>query len=126
VKSLEEVLGELGGVERTEVMAWVEERWVQPDPDEGGRLRFSAVDVARLRLIHELRHELAIEPEAMPVVLSLIDEMYGARMRLVLLARALADLPAEVRTRLSARCQALLREIEAGEGPAAGQNPPET
>jgi chaperone modulatory protein CbpM len=124
VKSLEEVLTELGMVERTEVMAWVEERWVRPDPYEGGRLRFSAVDMARLRLIRELRHELAIEPEAIPVVLALIDEMYGARLRLALLARALSDLPVEMRARLSARCQALLREIaaETGEGTGSGQD----
>ena len=56
------------------------------------------VDVARLRLIRELHHDLAIDAEAMPVVLSLVDEMYTLRRRLAALARALAETPAEVRT----------------------------
>jgi chaperone modulatory protein CbpM len=111
VKSLEEVLGELGTVERAEVLAWVEASWVRPEPDEGG-LRFAPVDVARLRLVRELRHDLAIDDEAMPVVLSLVDEMYALRRRLGALARALAETPTEVRTTVFTRCQVLMQASE--------------
>ena len=108
MKNLEEGLGELGTVERAEVLAWVEASWVRPDPDESG-LRFAPVDVARLRLVRELRHDLAIDDEAMPVVLSLVDEMYALRRRLGALARALAETPAEVRTTVFTRCQVLMQ-----------------
>ncbi|HEX6012805.1 MAG TPA: chaperone modulator CbpM [Geminicoccaceae bacterium] len=111
MKSLEEVLGELETVERAEVLAWVEASWVRPDPDESG-LRFAPVDVARLRLVRELRHDLAIDDEAMPVVLSLVDEMYALRRRLGALARALAETPAEVRTTVFTRCQVLMQASE--------------
>ena len=42
MKNLEEVLGELGTVERAEVLAWVEASWVRPDPDVLTRLRFQS------------------------------------------------------------------------------------
>jgi chaperone modulatory protein CbpM len=116
MKSLEEVLGELGTVERAEVLAWVEASWVRPDPDDGG-LRFAPVDVARLRLVRELRHDLAIDDEAMPVVLSLVDEMYALRRRLGALARALAETPAEVRATVFTRCQILMRASSDDLGP---------
>lgn len=111
MKRLEEVLGDLGGVEAGEVVAWVEARWVRPDPAADGP-RFRPVDVARLRLIRELRHELAIDAETVPVVLSLLDELYGARRRLAALAGALAEAPPEVRAGVFSRCRVLLSDPE--------------
>lgn len=110
MKSLEDVLAELR-VERSELQTWIEASWVRPDPDEGGP-RFGPVDVARLRLIQELRHDLAIDAEAIPVVLSLVDEMYTLRRRLGALARALSEASPEVRTTVRARCRMLLWEAE--------------
>lgn len=110
MKSLEEVLAELR-VERSELQAWIEASWVRPEPDHTGP-RFGPVDIARLRLIQELRHDLAIDAEAMPVVLSLVDEMYTLRRRLGALARALAETSPDVRTTVRARCQILLWEAE--------------
>ena len=90
MKRLEEVLGELAYGEAHR----------DPGVDRGGMgpardattpgHRFRPVDVARLRLIQELRQDLEIGPEAMPVVLSLVDEMYTLRRRLAALARAVA------------------------------------
>ena len=78
MKRLEEVLGELGTVKRTEILAWIESEWVRAETDAAGH-HFRPVDVARLHLIRELRQDLEIGPEAMPVVLSLVDEMYTLR-----------------------------------------------
>ena len=109
MKSLDEVLVELRTVQRTEILAWIEASWVRPEADEH-EPRFRPGDVARLRLIRELHHDLAIDTEAMPVVLSLVDEMYTLRRRLAALARALAETPAEVRTTVVTRCRLLLQE----------------
>jgi chaperone modulatory protein CbpM len=109
VKSLDEVMAELQNVQRTEILTWIEASWVRPETDEQ-EPRFRAVDVARLRLIHELQHDLAIDAESMPVVLSLVDEMYTLRRRLAALARALAEAPIEVRTTVVTRCRGLLQE----------------
>ena len=59
-------------------------------------------DLARLRLIVELRHELAVEEETMPVVLSLLDQVYGLRRRFASLARAVRQQPDEVRRAIAA------------------------
>ena len=122
MKSLDEVLAELHGVERTELLAWVEAAWVRPER-QGGQPRFSAVDVARLRLIRELRHELALDPEALPVVLSLLDEVYALRRRLRLLGLALAETPAETRASIMERCRSLLIEPRSSGATASWRRP---
>ena len=91
-------------MKRTEVLAWIEAEWVRPETDAAGH-HFRPVDVARLRLIRELRQDLAIGPEAMPVVLSLVDEMYTLRRRLAALARAVAEAPDEVRVQVRTKCR---------------------
>jgi chaperone modulatory protein CbpM len=111
MKRLEDVLGELRTVERTEVLTWIEAEWVRPERDEAGP-RFGPVDLARLRLIKELREDLEIGPEAMPVVLSLVDEMYTLRRHLAALARAVGEAPAEVRTTVRTRCRTLLQFVD--------------
>ncbi len=118
MKNLEDVLAEVR-VERTEILTWIEASWVRPDADTAGP-QFGPIDVARLHLIRELRHDLALDPEAIPVVLSLVDEMYTLRRRLGALARALAETAPEVRSAVRARCQVLLEE--AGGHPVAGMH----
>lgn len=43
---------------------------------------FHEIDVERVRLILELRHDLEVNEEALPVVLSLLDQVYALRRRL--------------------------------------------
>jgi len=58
--------------------AWIEEGWLRP---HGSRLcrEFSEIDVARARLIGDLRGNLGVNDEAVPVVLDLIDQIHGLR-----------------------------------------------
>jgi chaperone modulatory protein CbpM len=115
MKRLDEVLGELPTVARTEVMAWIEAEWVRPDADAAGP-RFRPVDVARLHLIRELRQDMDIGSEAIPIVLSLMDEMYTLRRRLAALARALAEAPDQVRTDVRMKCRAYMTVGEGDNG----------
>jgi chaperone modulatory protein CbpM len=108
MKRLEEVLSELRTVERTEIMTWIEAEWVRPEQDETGP-RFGPIDLARLRLIKELKEDLEVGAEAMPVVLSLVDEMYTLRRQLAALARAMSEAPAELRATVRTRCRMLLQ-----------------
>ena len=39
-----------------ELDAWIERRWVRPEPAGGGGWEFQEIDVARVRLIYELRY----------------------------------------------------------------------
>jgi chaperone modulatory protein CbpM len=58
---------------------------------------FHEVDVARVELIREIRHEFAIDDEAVPVVLDLLDQVYGLRRQLRRLCDALESQPNDVR-----------------------------
>jgi len=87
------------GVAEAEITRWVELTWLRPDGSPG-RWIFHEVDVARVRLIAELR-ELRMDEEAMPVVLSLLDQLYAARRRMRLLQQAVDEAaPDAVRDRL--------------------------
>ena len=50
---------------------------------------FHEVDVARVELIFEIRHDFAIDDEAMPLVLGLLDQVYSLRRQLRRLCDAL-------------------------------------
>lgn len=94
--AFEELLGRLGGLDRHELARWVENRWVLPE-QSGDTWIFHEVDVARVELILEIRHEYAIDDEALPLVLGLLDQVYGLRRQLRRLCDALDRQPPEVR-----------------------------
>ncbi|MDE2512572.1 MAG: hypothetical protein KGL22_00585 [Alphaproteobacteria bacterium] len=83
-------------LEPIELERWIAERWVLPE-SEGSGYVFSELDVARVRLIVELRRDLAVGEDAMPVVLRLLDQLYATRRRMRSLLRALETLPEEHR-----------------------------
>jgi len=78
-----------------ELEGWIEQRWVQPEPADGG-WGFHAVDVARVRLIYDLRRGLETPEETVPLVLSLLDQVYDLRATLNAMTQALATQPSEV------------------------------
>jgi chaperone modulatory protein CbpM len=59
---------------------WVEAGWLIPDQIDTGR-RYSEVDLARAHLVRDLR-DLGINDEGIPVILDLIDQIYGLRRML--------------------------------------------
>jgi chaperone modulatory protein CbpM len=86
---------------RTDVTMWIEEGWVEPQR-EGETYVFDDADATRIGLIVDLRRDLEIDESAMPVVLSLLDQLHAARAALKRITSALADLPPDIRERLSA------------------------
>lgn len=100
--AFEAVLREVSGLDAAELEQWIEARWVLPERVAGGYV-FHEVDVARVHLIVELRHELMIEVETMPVVLNLLDQVYALRNRLRSVAAAIETLPPDVQAALRER-----------------------
>lgn len=100
--TIELVIREVPGLRRRDLEHWIAQDWVRPDRDDGNFL-FHEIDVARVRLIHELSDELAVNDEALPVVLSLLDQLYETRRRMRDIVRAVADAPEEVRRALIGR-----------------------
>jgi len=80
-----------------ELALWVERRWVRAERDADGVWRLTEMDVARVRLLVELRVTLEVTEELVPVVLSLIDQLYDARRTVRALLVALDQQPAPVR-----------------------------
>lgn len=96
--TLEEVAGRFPGLVPGEVVLWIERRWLRAErAADGGPWLLTEVDVARLSLLVELRVTLELDEEAMPVVLSLLDQLYDARRALRCLTAALQDQPEAVR-----------------------------
>jgi len=74
----------------TELLAWVERGWVHPNPSETD-WEFQDIDVARVRLIHDLRRDMAVQEETMPLVLSLLDQLYTLRGQMRAVAGVVQD-----------------------------------
>jgi chaperone modulatory protein CbpM len=101
MKTLLEVVAEFS-LSREELLLWIERRWVLPLA-EGGDYVFGEADVARVQMIVELHRDLAIDDEAMSVVLDLLDKLYGLRRQMRDLLSAVEELPEAQRDRLLSR-----------------------
>jgi chaperone modulatory protein CbpM len=97
MRTLSEVVVLVGRIDRVELTHWVELGWVVPERRERGEPAFSDLDVARVCLICDLRHDLAVEEDTMPLVLSLLDQIYTLRRQINALAGAVRQQPEDVR-----------------------------
>ncbi len=104
-----EVVATLGTVSVAELRVWCEAGWVAPARSESGPV-FDEVDVARIRLVCALRDDLGLDEGAIPVVLSLVDQLYGVRRELRALARAVDQQPDEVAAPVRAAFRALTQD----------------
>ena len=93
MKTLSEVVLAVGRADRVEISRWVELGWVAPPGRRGAEPAFSDLDVARLCLICDLRHDLEVDEETMPLVLSLLDQVYTLRRQLGALTDAIQQQP---------------------------------
>jgi chaperone modulatory protein CbpM len=78
---------------------WIRLGWVRPERHEGAPL-FHDVDIARVRLLIALEHELEFDEETLPLVLSLLDQIHGLRGELRALALAVDEQPEYLRERI--------------------------
>lgn len=101
MKTLIEVLAEFS-LSQEELLLWIERRWVLPLA-QGDDYVFGEADVARVQMIIELHRDLAIDDEAMPVVLDLLDKLYGLRRQMRELLSAVGELPEAHRDKLLSR-----------------------
>ncbi|MGR3322585.1 MAG: MerR family transcriptional regulator [Pseudooceanicola sp.] len=84
-----EVVSRVPSVTLRELRSWVREGWVRPREGTAGPL-FDEIDVARIRLVCDLRKDLAVPVDTLPVILSLIDQLHATRRDLRCLAEAVA------------------------------------
>ena len=118
--SEKDLLQRLEGITIDEVRYCVRQGWVMPSPvigdnaanEEAAPAVFFEVDVARLRLIRELRHDLEIGDDAIPVVLSLLDRVHTLRAEMRLLGHAISEQSAAERGRITEAVKRLRRDVD--------------
>ena len=89
-------------LETVELTTWIERSWVEPEPGGDGGWIFQEIDVARVRLIYDLRRDMAVAEDTVPLVLSLLDQVYELRAQLKSVTRAIEHLPEPVRAQILA------------------------
>ena len=99
MKTLSEVIEIVGRTDRVELSVWIERGWVVP-LQRAPEPVFTELDVARVCLLCDLRHDLAVEDETVPIVLSLLDQLYATRRRMNALTDAVLQQPEAVRRRV--------------------------
>jgi chaperone modulatory protein CbpM len=99
MRRLAEVAAELS-IEPLALRGWIDQRWIRPTLSEGEPL-FDEADLARARLIAELRRDFTVGDDAMPVVLNLLDQVYALRKALNDLTRAIKACPPEVQDKIA-------------------------
>ena len=89
------------GLDEPELEAWIARGWIRPDLADETPV-FHDIDLARVRLILDLREQMRIEDETIPLVLSLLDQIYELRAQLRTVVRAVHAQPAPVRAAIEA------------------------
>ena len=97
MRTLSEVVTLVRRIDRVELTQWIELGWVAPERPADAEPAFSDLDVARVCLICDLRHDLEVEEETMPLVLSLLDQVYALRRQMNALTGAIREQPEDVR-----------------------------
>jgi chaperone modulatory protein CbpM len=86
---VDDLVAAITALQRSDLEGWIREGLVAPRQDTGALL-FSEMECARVRLICTLHYELEIDAGTLPVVLSLVDQLYDTRQRLLSLTAAVA------------------------------------
>lgn len=60
-----------------EIETWIAAGWIVPRP--GAEPKLADIDLARARLIRDLKHGLGVNEEGIPIILDLIDQLHGLR-----------------------------------------------
>jgi chaperone modulatory protein CbpM len=94
---LAEVAARHRDVALAELELWISRRWLRAERGADGAWQLTEMDEARLRLLVELRGTLEVNEDTMPMVLSLIDQLYDARRTIRGLLGALQAQPEAVR-----------------------------
>ena len=58
--------------------AWIEAEWLVPVAS-GKAFQFSDADLARARLIRDLKADFGVNDEGIAIILRLLDQLYGLR-----------------------------------------------
>jgi chaperone modulatory protein CbpM len=69
------------GLQMQTLELWLEQRWLIPEQSSAGT-NFSDMDVARARLIRDLKDDFGVNDAGVDVILHLLDQLHGLRRAL--------------------------------------------
>ena len=98
--SEQDVVAAVGEISARRLRLLVRRGWIRPER-RSGMPEFSDADVARVRLVCHLTDRLDVPEDDVPVILSLVDQVYGLRRALRNLGRAVESQPDEVRSQIA-------------------------
>ncbi len=109
-----DVLLRVSGVTRMRLQTWVERGWLSPAQTDTGHA-FSDLDIARCALIRQMRDDLEFDDETVPVLLALLDQVYGLRRELRAVLRAVEAQPDDISSQILEVLKSGRDEIENGD-----------
>jgi len=86
--------GNADAEEKFKEMTWIEEEWLMPGGSVA-EMSFSEIDIARARLIRDLKIDLGVNDEGVGVILNLLDQLHGMRRTLMELREVIRTVPSE-------------------------------
>lgn len=92
--SFDVLVTRIDGLDPDDLSRWITNKWVRPK-SQSGHYVFEEIDVARVHLIYELREDLDVNEAALPVVLSLLDQLYGLRRHVRAIGDAIDQIASE-------------------------------
>lgn len=111
---VDDLVTAIAALQRSDLEAWIRDELVV-SRQEVGSLLFTEMECARVRLICTLRYELEIDTDTLPIVVSLIDQLYDTRQRLLSLTAAMAAQDKTVQA-------AIIAALERDEGSSTARN----
>jgi len=66
------------GIQVQTLELWLEQRWLIPRLTQAG-VQFTEIDIARARLIQDLKNDIGANDEGIDVILHLMDQLHGLR-----------------------------------------------
>ena len=99
--SFDDLVAAMPTLQRRDLEIWIREELVVPR-QEAGMLLFGDMECARVRLICMLHYELEVDAGTLPMVLSLVDQLYDTRQRLLSLTAAVAAQDEDIQTAIIA------------------------
>ena len=94
-----DVLLKIESVTAVQLRVWITEEWIRP-AQSGSTVTFNEADLARIRLLDMLNNQLDIDSEAIPIILSLLDQVHDLREQMRILCTAVQAQPDDIRAEI--------------------------
>lgn len=97
--SEDDAIAAVARLSRVQLVSFVEAEMILPLQTDSGP-KYRQIDLVRMELLCELSEQFDLSADALGVVISLIDQLYGVRAELQTVLDAVGQEPSDVRQRI--------------------------